>query len=150
MDTATTATVRPRRAVLTPLRAGQIDAILPFLEPLSAPGFSPGEWTIEPGQGPWFSEAPAVTSLRDALYANGWVDGHFNWPDWQEAAQEFVAPGRVTGADVKTIRQLFTTHLRKDRFSEGHLAAMLECGHIRELLERLHEIRATARVIARP
>lgn len=140
MDRTHTTPVRPRRVGLTPMKASQIDAILPFLEPLAAPGFSPRESIIEPGQAPSFSEAPAVTGLRDALYAHGWVDGNFNWPDWQEAAQEFVGPGRVAGADVRTIRQLFTTHLRKDRFCEGHFADMIARGHIIELLQRLQEI----------
>jgi hypothetical protein len=36
---------------------------------------------------------------------------------------------------------LLTTHSRKDRFCEGHLAAMFENGHIVALLRRLRELK---------
>ncbi len=147
MDTAKTTAVKPRRAALTALRAKQIDALLLFLEPLTAPGFSAGEVIRSPGCGPEWQPSPIVEQLNAALYAQGWVDGHFNWPDWQSEAQEYIAPGRVAGADVKTIRQLFTTHVRKDRFAEGHFAQMIDRGHIVELLRRLQEIRMGARVV---
>ncbi|WP_390621590.1 DUF6508 domain-containing protein [Roseimaritima sediminicola] len=40
-----------------------------------------------------------------------------------------------------TIQKLFTTHARKDRFCEGHLASMFENDHIPALLRRLRTLR---------
>ena len=50
---------------------------------------------------------------------------------------------KIDSADVVTLKKLFTTHVRKDRFCEGHLATMFENGHIVALLRRLKEIRET-------
>ncbi len=65
----------------------------------------------------------------------------FDWTRWQDSAQEFVDfPAKVETADADTIQKLFTTHVRADRFCEGHLAAMFENGHIVALLRRLRAI----------
>ena len=44
-------------------------------------------------------------------------------------------------ADLTTLRKLLTTHVRADRFSEGHLAGVLQSGHIVAVLRRLRKIR---------
>lgn len=127
---------------LPPITALQIDAILPFLDRFEAVGFSPGEWKMPEGQFPWFSLDDAVMEFHQTLYKNGWVTGAFNWTEWQESAQEYVdSPEKVGSADAVTIQKLFTTHVRADRFCEGHLASMFESGHIVALLRRLRTIR---------
>jgi hypothetical protein len=79
-----------------------------------------------------------------ALYDHGWAVP-FDWPGWQEEVERLVeSPEGVTDADAATIRRLLTLHVRKDRFCEGHLAEMLENGHILALLRRLREIRGGA------
>jgi len=47
-------------------------------------------------------------------------------------------------ADLETLRKLLTTHVRKDRFCEGHLDYMFECGHITAILERLQQLEIEA------
>ena len=107
----------------------QIDAILPFLEKFEEAGFS---------------EA-VEDDYHQILHANNWHTVDFdNWPAWQDVAWEYVnSPEKINSADVVTIKKLFTTHWRKDRFAEGHLAAMFENGHIVALQRRLKEIRET-------
>ncbi|MBN1128044.1 MAG: hypothetical protein JXA71_03610 [Chitinispirillaceae bacterium] len=39
------------------------------------------------------------------------------------------------------VRKLCTLHVRKDRFCEGHLAGIVEAGHMTEILKRLKELR---------
>jgi hypothetical protein len=122
----------------------QIDAMLPFLNRFTADGFSVGTWLSPPGQFPWFEFSEAVTEFQQALYDNGWISSSFKWPDWQETAKEYVeSPDKIGSADAKTIQKLFTTHVRKERFCEGHLAAMFENGHVVALLRRLKVIRDT-------
>ena len=76
--------------------------------------------------------------------ANDWVTPEVDWVQWQDVAVEYVdLPDKINSADVVTIKKLFTTHVRKDRFCEGHLAAMFKNGHIVALLRRLKEIRET-------
>ena len=56
---------------------------------------------------------------------------------WQETAREYVEdPAKVESADAETIQKLLTTHVRKERFFEGHLAAMFENGHVVALLQK--------------
>ena len=116
----------------------QIDAILPYLDRFTAEGFSVGTWHSPPGVFPWFEFNEAVSEFQQALYDNGWITSSFNWTDWQETAKEYVEkPETIESADAKTIQKLFTTHVRKERFCEGHLAAMFENGHVVALLQRL-------------
>lgn len=48
---------------------------------------------------------------------------------------------KIERADATTIQKLFTTHIRADRFCEGHLASLFENGFIVALLQRLKRIR---------
>jgi len=90
----------------------------------------------------WFEYGKAVKEFHKALYDNGWVVSSFDWPKWQNKAKKYVnSPARIESAKVEAIQKLFTTHVRKERFCEGHLAAMLENGHIVPLLRRLQKLR---------
>jgi hypothetical protein len=127
---------------LPPITTKQIDAILTFLDHFEAAGFSAGAWETPEGQFPWFDFSEVVMEFHKALYDNGWVTPAFDWTEWQDSAKEFVdSPKKIERADVATIQKLLTTHSRKDRFCEGHLAAMFENGHIVALLRQLKVIR---------
>jgi hypothetical protein len=127
---------------LLPIKAKQIDALLPFLDRFEAVGFSAGSWKIPEGQFPWFDFDEVVMEFNQALDDNGWVTPAFDWTEWQESAKKFVdSPKKIERADATTIQKLLTTHSRADRFCEGHLASMLENGHIVALLRRLKVIR---------
>lgn len=122
--------------------AKQIEALLPFWDRFTAEGFSVGTWHSPPGHFPWFEFSESVTEFQRALYDNGWIAPSFDWGEWQETAKEYVeSPEKLESADAKTIQNLFTTHVRMERFCEGHLAAMFEKGHIMALLRRLKAIR---------
>jgi len=119
----------------------QIDAILPFLNPFTAEGFTVGTWHNPPEQIPFFECCAVVSEFHQALYDNDWITPSFDWGEWQETAREYIEnPGKIRLADVSTIQKLFTTHVRQDRFCEGHFAAIFENGHIVALLQRLREI----------
>ncbi|OWK45501.1 DUF6508 domain-containing protein [Fimbriiglobus ruber] len=121
----------------------EIDAILPFLDRFEAAGFSVGSWKMSEGQFPQFSFEEVVLEFHQALYDNGWVTPAFDWIEWQHSAQEFVESSKkIENADATTIQKLLTTHCRADRFCEGHLASMLENGHVVALLRRLKAIRS--------
>ena len=127
---------------LPPVSAKQIDAILPFLDRFEAAGVSAGNWDASEGQMPYFNFNESVMEFLQSLYKNGWVTPAFDWTKWQQSAQEFVnSPHKIEKADSATILKLFTTHVRKERFCEGHLAAMIENGQIVQLLRRLRRLR---------
>jgi hypothetical protein len=119
----------------------QLDAVLEFLPIFEKPGYVFGEWHSAEGQFPHYSMSREVVDFVQALYDQQ-VIFSFDWPSWQEEAKRYVSDPEALGtADVLTLRKLLTTHIRKDRFVEGHLAGMLERGHITAVLRRLKEIR---------
>ncbi|TWT78879.1 hypothetical protein CA13_02760 [Planctomycetes bacterium CA13] len=128
---------------MTPVTVEQIDSLVPFLEPFAANGFVAGEWQGRAGQFPWFDFVDVVDEFLQALYRQNWVSPECNWTEWQDTANTFMEePSKIETADAQTIRKLFTTHVRANRFCEGHLASMFENGHIVLLLRRLQTIRS--------
>ena len=120
----------------------QIDSILPFLDRFEEAGFSAGNWNNEPGQMPWFHFGELVMEFIQVLYDNDWVTPQFDWGEWQESATRYIESREmVESVDAVTIQKLLTTHVRADRFCEGHLGAMFENGHIVAILRRLKVIR---------
>jgi O-acetyl-ADP-ribose deacetylase len=67
----------------------------------------------------------------------------FDWLAWQQQADSFVTnPELLTVADISTLQKLLTTHIRKERFCSGHLAAMIDNGHLLLIFQRLQAIHA--------
>jgi len=82
--------------------------------------------------------AAEVDRFQRVLYESGFLAFAFDWIEWQNMAQAYVLyPERLAGADLTTLRMLLLTHIRKERFSSGHLAAMIDRGHILAILQRL-------------
>ncbi len=125
--------------------AERMDALLEFPPRFEPDGTAADECMSEEGDGcltdPAFDPSPELAAFEQALYGYGWI-AEFDWPDWQDEATRLVgAPGALKTAGVGTLQKLFTSHLRKERFCEGHLAAMFECGHLAAALRRLKELR---------
>ncbi len=88
-----------------------------------------------------YDYAPQVDRFHQALYASGFLPSAFDWLEWQETAEGYVThPARLIDADITTLRRLLLTHVRKERFVSGHLAAMIDCGHILAVLQRLDSL----------
>ncbi len=119
----------------------QIDAILPFLAEFESPQLSAGEWVHNPGTFGYVDYSEVVRRFRAALDRHGWIVS-FDWPGWSQEARSYTdSPEKLAMADLDTIQKLFTTHIRAERFCEGHLASVVKSGHITALLRRLAEIR---------
>jgi hypothetical protein len=122
-----------------PLTSDNIQAVLKFLPLFEQPDFSPGEWITQEGHLPYFSYTPAVLDFIRALSGNGFIQP-FNWMNWREGEQLVDHPALLEQASLQTLRKLLTAHVRADRFSEGHLAAMFASGYITKILKRMAEI----------
>lgn len=130
----------------TPLSKRNVEALLAFLPVFEAPSFVAGKWSeVQEIQGetelPYFVQSQAVSDFMDACYRNGFVTD-FDWgsPAWQEQVQRYMdRPERLGDADLVVLRRLITTHIRNDRFCDGHLAKMFEGGHIVAILRRLKD-----------
>jgi hypothetical protein len=116
-----------------------IDTVLTYHPLLSDPAFSFGEWRVPEGQFPQYRFSAVADEFINVL---GKLIIVFDWPAWKEEAtilmEDFDA---LAKADLLTLRKLITTHLREERFSEGHLAAQFESGHLLGILERLNELK---------
>ncbi|MBN2003837.1 MAG: hypothetical protein JXA21_10805 [Anaerolineae bacterium] len=119
----------------------QLDAILHFLPIFEQSGYAFGEWYEAEGQFPHFVMNTDVSDFIHTLYEQE-IAISFDWSNWKEAASRYVSePGALEKADLLTVRKLLTAHVRADRFIEGHLAGVLENGHIIAVLRRLKTIR---------
>jgi hypothetical protein len=131
-------------AALTAAQTRAVGAFLPIFEGIARDKF--GHWeesprrtdgAIELGH---FEYHPAVYAFEKACYENGLVYS-FDWVAWSDEAQRYINdPSLLSSADLATCIKLITTHLRKERFSEGHLGAVLQSGHIVAILRRLKQL----------
>lgn len=119
----------------------QIDAVLAYLPTFERADFVPSRIEDSPGVMPYHIFDDELTKFHEAVYANGFVFP-FEWVPWEARAQEyFERPELLNTADMQTIRKLITFHARKQRFCDGHLPEMVECGHIAAILRRLKELK---------
>jgi hypothetical protein len=73
-------------------------------------------------------DAEALNRFVQRSYDTGWILSDFDWSEWESAAFELSTDSdRLAAADALTLARLLTTHIRKDRFVEEHLASMAEC-----------------------
>ena len=111
--------------------------LLPFRKIFERKSFSAGKWVDRKGQLPFYTYSDSVSRFIQTVYDAGIVE-QFDWPKWQTKAERLVLdPKAIESASLGTLRKLLTTHVRKDRFCEGHLAAMFENGHILAILRRV-------------
>ena len=126
------------REDIPPLTKNDIDAVLTYIPILSGPGFSFGEWWTPEGQFPQYMFNEETNRFINAL---GKLIIPFDWPAWKDEATVLMEnPDALREADLLTLRKLITTHLRAERFNEGHLAAQFENSHLLGILERLKEV----------
>jgi hypothetical protein len=119
----------------------QIDAVLSFLPIFEREDFVPSKVAAPPGQFPYHVFDEQLTQFHQTLYASGFVVS-FDWPEWQDTARGYLEqPERLQTADLLVLRKLLTLHVRKERFCEGHLSIMIQCGHIPAILRRLKELK---------
>lgn len=113
-------------------------AVLHHLPVLQRLGLVFGEWRTPPGQLPYVDYGPeALAFMQDAAK----LMLVFDWPEWKERARLYIdEPQQLAQVDLLTLRKLLTTHLRAERFNEGHMLQMWQQGHLTALLQRLAEI----------
>jgi hypothetical protein len=124
-----------------PLTAQNLDAVLTYLPVFEQEGYRFGEWVVEEGHFPWYRYSEEVNGFLTTLRREGMVFA-FDWPEWKHEAERYLTnPTALQSADLLTLRKLLFTHIRADRFTEGHLAKVLENGHIASIMRRLKQLR---------
>ena len=119
----------------------QIDAILEYLPVFEREDFQPGQWMYREGQFPHFASSTAEMGFIQALYQQS-IIFPFDWRSWSDEAKRYQSdPDALETSDLLTLRKLLTTHVRADRFVEGHLAGLFQGGYVTAILRRLKRIR---------
>ena len=127
---------------MVPLDKNQITAVLEFLDYFRNP--REDFFTVAAGAGVLdpYVYSPMVQKFVDALYKNNFIRS-FDWRQYQNVAKKYMEDGNIVEkADLETLLKLFTIHVRKERFQSGHLATVIENGHILRLLGRLEVLAA--------
>ena len=131
----------PNKSDDSNITPAQLDAVLRFLPMFEQPGYSFGEWHAPEGQFPFYAYNEEVLAFLQALYDSNLLFV-FDWGKWQDETRRYMDdPDALAQADLLALRKLLTTHVRLDRFVEGHLAGVLENGHMTAVLRRLNTIR---------
>ena len=101
-------------------------------------------------QMPYYTRSTIVGEFVGGLDEKGLVVP-FDWPAWSDTADSYIGnPDSLLDASADVCFKLLTLHIRADRFTDGHLAQMLESGHITAILKRLREIRKSGQPIELP
>jgi len=126
----------------TPENMDRVLAFLPYFENASSHFYDveTDNLSMDP-----YVYAPEVDRFVGTLYGEGFIFP-FDWSAWKDEAARYVAgPSLLDNADLATLRKLLTLHVRADRFNSGHLAGMIDNGHILVILRRLKAIRDASR-----
>ena len=110
-----------------------------FLPVFESPTFSFGSVQGGGDEFPWFALSADGARFVDLSYRLGWVVPGFDWIAWIDTkdARQLVSDSRaVEHATAEDLEHLLTAHIRQDRFSEGHLGAMFESGHLSAIVRR--------------
>jgi hypothetical protein len=119
----------------------QTDAVSAFLSAFEREDFVPSKVQAPPGKFPDHAFVDKLSQFHQAVYDNGFVFS-FDWPACQEEARRYYEQPELLGtADLQVLRKLITLHVRKERFCEGHLSAVVKSGYMAALLRRLKELR---------
>jgi len=117
----------------------EIETLTSYLPRLYAEGFSPVEkWNGGSGSLPYPTYDPLVEEFFHQVSSDGWLDFEY---DPQQAGQMIHDENVVKTASLEQIQTMLTFCIRGERFSDGHWEEMIQKGYIRQLLERLNEIR---------
>ena len=101
-------------------------------------------------QMPYYTRSPIVGEFVGGLVEKG-LAVPFDRMAWSDTANSYIGnPESLLDASADVCIKLLTLHIRADRFTHGHLAEMLESGHITAILKRLREIRKSGQPIELP
>jgi len=124
-----------------------MDELVAFLPKFCQEGFVPVDRWGGATKGPdgvllmpWPEYDPLVHQFVEVASRECWTDFHYvsNLADAQ--SQDI---GDVCRASLAQVKTLLTSFVRGERFCDGHWASRINQGHIRRLLQRVSELRAT-------
>jgi hypothetical protein len=119
----------------------QVKSLLRYLPVFGDPDYAPiVRYSNGTGREPYPIWADEVREFYRELHYDGFLLD-YDSPELQRELKTYIEdPSLMAGINLETICRLFTAHLQRETFHEGHFPEMVKCGHMRALLERLGEI----------
>jgi hypothetical protein len=119
----------------------QIDSLLRYIPVFGDPGYMPIVAVSDgTGREPYPIWAEEVREFYRELEYDGFLL-EYDTPVLQKELKRYIDdPSLLSEIDLETICRLFTAHLQRETFCEGHFPEMVRSGHMCALLERLGEI----------
>lgn len=78
--------------------------------------------------------------LLDLMRATDFIY-EFDWMGFGKQADQLIDKAELLEkADLETLRKLFTAHSRNEALHDGHLAQMINNGHLQKAVARLVEL----------
>lgn len=128
----------------------EMEGLTAFLPRLYTNGFSPIErWAGGEKQenGSFSFPYPIYNKIVEEFFQTAadeqWHDYGY---DPEQAGKMLRDEEFIKTASLADIKTMLTFCVRGERFCDGHWGTMIEEGHIRRLLERIHEIRIGQRL----
>ena len=87
----------------------------------------------------WVELPQEVEEFLQGLYRRGLMQTDYT-DEVERLKPAAEDPARIRGLSARDCLMLLTYHVRSDRFSEGHLAGVLDRGDVTAILRRLAEI----------
>ena len=114
-----------------------IQAVVQYLELFQKPGY---EYALDEDDWGEAIFSDEVSEFLSTLNTNKMII-KFDWPDWHDQAVKYEQEeDALNTASMDDVRKLLTYHVRKDRFSGGHLLSVFTSGHISSILLRLSQL----------
>lgn len=84
----------------------------------------------------------ALIDFLDDVYASGFMVP-YDWPAHAAVrGQELKEPNVILTMDMDTFRRTVISHIRADRFVEGHLRELARNGCLTAVVQRAHQLAA--------
>lgn len=81
--------------------------------------------------------ADSLYTLLDEMRVSDFIYD-FDWMSWGKEADKLIdQPALLDKAKIEDLQRLMTCHSRNESLKDGHLAEMIDTGHLRRLFERL-------------
>ena len=121
--------------------------LLAYLPALGDPASDPGGWSearqTESGavHMPYAIWPDVLEEFVQTLYSEGFI-GAFDWRQWAHGEGERFMQDHeaLSRASLDDLRRVLISHVRADRFNEGHLLAEYRAGTLAVILRRAEEL----------
>lgn len=122
--------------------APDMAALLDFLDRFDTPGYSHGRWVASGAADSTFDFSPVSRQFVEQLATLAATAAREAPPGGASGMFLYTNAGALERARLPALRHLLVLHAWKDRSVPGHLAGVMENGHVTRVLRRVRSLTA--------